>query len=163
MPDSDISVIMTVLHATKHKPTMAKLSATQKAENQAASRVRDQAYRDRLRAYAAQEREAQALLALSAERKAATAADEALDSVRRACNVRQAEIRQQIAALSTALLEVEQQSALDVAPLQRARKEAWAALNARRGEMAAALEARFPDLKGVWSSAQWKKELVPAG
>lgn len=132
------------------------LSAQEKAQNKAAAKVRDRAYRDRYQVMKkAVEAAEQAPEVLEAER-AFRLADERLKEAVARREARVDELRQQIARLEAEIRAEMQSDEMEfIAADRRAKASEWHALKTSRVEGA---ENAFPDLQGAarFSGAAWK-------
>jgi hypothetical protein len=132
------------------------MTAQQKAENKAAAKVRDRAYRERYQAMTKAVEAAGELPDVVEAHRAYTEADERANAYSQARNAKEEDLRRQIEALEAQIRmlkdDPEQQRLYDE---RRTKATAWHSL--KQSRMAEA-EAAFPDLQGParHSAAGWQ-------
>lgn len=142
---------------------MSKLTPELKERNKKAVSLRDKAYRDRSKDFRRQLDAAEASAPVKAARQAVNEANDEQERLLQKRNAELDAIHTQIAAL-TAKLKVVEESYHPVLDAQKAKRKA-AHDNWRKLSDTAKLEveAKFPDMVGVFSAGGWKNfnEFLP--
>jgi chromatin segregation and condensation protein Rec8/ScpA/Scc1 (kleisin family) len=136
---------------------MARLSAEQKEANKIASKERTQAFNARRKAYR------EALDAAEAEGKRGPeyaeleAARETSEQARASRIAALAAIDEQIAQLQAQRQQVEAEHGATRDAAKQRYDTAWFAQDAVLKQLRESVNARFPDMVGVWYQSQWRR------
>lgn len=135
---------------------MAKLTPEQKALNKEATKLRDQAFRERSNAYDKELDAVKKQIEDGPLMKAARDADARSNDLIDARDKAEAEIKAQIYELQRKLEQTRKDYEPGINAARAARTAAWDAKHKAQDEAIAVIQAKYPDMVGCYSAAAWK-------
>lgn len=133
---------------------MAKLTPEQKTQNKIHTKARNEAFKERKRAFDAAVKKAESDLLLTSEHKLMTEAAARFESALAERNHRRGEIEQEIKALQEKIKSLE--ATLGVPDLNAARIETNRTFFQLKAVKMTEVAAQFPDVANLYSAAHWE-------